>query len=126
MSGIKLKRGFDLMFEVTAKKIFTVEEPDLKVRFTIYLVSGKDELKGLINKFEVVCGLWNGENLYAWDAGSCDHTYVSGYLSGYEPTFKYNHYIGVTLDSDGLYRDYVTNELRQNLLNKFKRKFFKG
>ena len=111
--------------EITAKKIFEVEEPDLKVQFSIYLVSGQEELKGLLNKFQVLRGLWNGENLYAWDAGSCDHTYVGGYLSENEPHFKYQQYIGITFDEDGPYKDYITNTKRQNLLRIFKQKFFK-
>ena len=110
--------------KILAKKIFEVEEPDLKIQFPIYLVSGREELKGLINKFKVVRGLWNGENFYAWEAGCCDHLYVSGYLSEYEPHFKYKQYIGITLDEDGPYNDYVVNTKRQNLLKQFKQKFF--
>lgn len=110
--------------KIIAKKIFEVEEPDLKVQFPIYLISGKDELKGLINKFKVVRALWNGKNCYAWEAGACDHTYVSGFLATYEPGFKFNQYIGITLDEDGPYKDYVTNAKRQTLIKSFKQKYF--
>lgn len=110
--------------KIIAKKIFEVEEPDLKVQFPIYLISGKDELKGLINKFKVLRVLWNGEKCYAWEAGACDHTYVSGFLSTYEPHFKYNQFIGITLDEDGPYKDYVTNVKRQTLIKSFKQKYF--
>ena len=40
--------------KVLSKKIFQVEEPDLKVTFDIYLISSKSELEGLLNKFKVV------------------------------------------------------------------------
>lgn len=110
--------------KVLSKKIFQVEEPDLKVTFDIYLISSKSELEGLLNKFKVVRGLWNGKKLYVWDAGKCDHTYVSGYLSENEPNFKYREYIGITLDSDGPYEDFVKNKQRQRLLDFLKVKYF--
>ena len=110
--------------KVLSRKIFTVQEPDLKVTFNIYLVNSKQELKGLINKFTILRGLYNGNSLYVWDAGKCDHTYVSGYLSEYEPNFNYRNYIGITMGNEGPYETYIQNSKYLKLIEELKEKYF--
>lgn len=110
--------------KILSRKIFQVEDPDFKAQFDIYSIQSKQELKELINKFQVIRALFDGKKLYAWDAAKSDHTYVSGYLATYEPAFKFKDYIGLTLNEDGLYDSFVKDKRYQEKIELFNKTYF--
>ena len=110
--------------QTLAKKIFEVQEEDLRTTFNIYLISTKTELQGLINKYQQLRGLYNGKKFYVWDAGAIDHAYVLGYLDENEPDFQWKNYVGVMIDEDGPYLYQLTNPKYNKILKSLIEKYF--
>lgn len=110
--------------QTLARKIFEVQEEDLRTTFNIYLISTKSELQGLINKYQQLRGLYNGKKLYVWDAGAIDHVYVLGYLEENEPGFQWKTYVGIMIDEDGPYLYRLTNPKYNKMLESLKEKYF--